>query len=92
MPLPAPTSAHGDKAINPEVTVLVNLEEISFISVAHAPTYQRGVFRSVVKLEHAISRFVEETNGIPNPSRGPPIPLTSSPAIKRGKENPLRAL
>ena len=39
---------------------------------------QRGVFRSLVKLQAAINRFLAETNDDPNPSCGPPIPIRSS--------------
>jgi transposase len=40
---------------------------------------KRGVFRSVVELQEAINRFVDETNASPKPSFGRLIPTGSSP-------------
>ena len=45
---------------------------------------KRGVFRSIVDLQAAINRFVEETNQCPSPSPGPPIPKKSSPPSGAG--------
>ena len=45
---------------------------------------RRGVFRSIVDLQAAINRFVDEANQTPNPSSGPPIPTKSSPPSNAG--------
>jgi transposase len=45
---------------------------------------KRGVFRSLVDLQAAISRFLRETNDAPKPSSGPPIPIKSSPPLNVG--------
>src|SRR5688572_12318446 len=47
---------------------------------------RRGVFRSVVDLQAAINRFVEETNYDPSPSSGPPTPTASSPLSREGSK------
>ena len=48
---------------------------------------KRGVFHSVVDLQAAINRFVEETNADPSPSSGPPIPTASSPLSSVGSKS-----
>jgi hypothetical protein len=51
----------------------------------HAPSPQRGVFRSVVDLQVAINRFVAETNADPKPFVCT-ADLKRVLAVKRGKQ------
>ena len=45
---------------------------------------KRGVFRSIVDLQAAINRFLDETNDDPKPSPGPQIQTKSSPPSNAG--------
>jgi hypothetical protein len=47
---------------------------------------KRGVFRSVVELQEAINRFVEETNANPKPFVWTANPDRVLAAIERGKQ------
>lgn len=47
---------------------------------------KRGVFRSIVELQAAINRFIEETNGDPKPFIWTADPDRVLAAVKRGKE------
>jgi transposase len=47
---------------------------------------KRGVFRSVVDLQAAINRFVEETNADPKPFVWTADPIRVLAAVKRGKQ------
>ncbi len=47
---------------------------------------KRGVFRSVVDLQAAINRFVEETNADPKPFIWTAHPNRVLAAVKRGKQ------
>ena len=47
---------------------------------------KRGVFRSVVDLQAAINRFVEETNADPKPFIWTADPNRVLAAVKRGKQ------
>ena len=47
---------------------------------------KRGVFRSVVDLQAAINRFVEETNADPKPFVWTADPTRVLAAVKRGKQ------
>ena len=56
---------------------------------------KRGVFHSVVDLQAAINRFIDDHNINPSPSFGPPIPTKSSPPSIEGTNvrfNPLALL
>ena len=45
---------------------------------------KRGVFRSIVDLQAAINRFLDDHNAQSSPSPGPPIPTKSSPPSDAG--------
>lgn len=47
---------------------------------------KRGVFRSIVELQEAINRFIDETNGDPKPFVWTADPDRVLAAVKRGKE------
>ena len=47
---------------------------------------KRGVFRSVVELQAAINRFLEETNADPKPFVWTAYQNVSSPSVNRGKQ------
>jgi hypothetical protein len=47
---------------------------------------QRGIFRSVDELKHAINRFIAETNGYPKPFVWTADPRRVLAAVKRGKQ------
>ena len=52
----------------------------SFFSELTRQRIRRGVFKSIVDLQAAINRYLEEHNPTPSPSSGPNPPTPSSPS------------
>src|SRR5215218_9264117 len=61
----------------------LNAVETFFATLTKRPL-KRGVFRSVVDLQAAINRYLDEANHDPSPPSGPLIPIRSSPPSTAG--------
>ena len=73
-----------DIPLHPDLSILAERRR-GLLRQAYAPRLKRGIFQSVVDLQLAINRFVDETNADPRPFVWTADPKRVIAAVKRGE-------
>jgi hypothetical protein len=82
----AGTSSSLDLPFHPDIGILDQRRRGLLCQVDQAATLQRGVFHSLVALQAAINRFLEEANQNPKPFRWNKDPRKIIAAVRGGQQ------